>query len=137
MYPKRIPSASEIVSNIDSGYCFENNHNYWMENRLREYREKAGLSQEAAGKIIGHQKAAMQKLENKSVDQLKIGDLFKLAAAYKCTAWDLVGEDVPSNAKIISDIKAMQQQMESLTDNVIAMTAPATGHKDTEDVSCD
>jgi transcriptional regulator with XRE-family HTH domain len=58
---------------------------------LKELRLQKGLTQEDVGKIIGVQKAAIQKYEKGDVENIKRSSLEKLAKYYGVTTGYLLG----------------------------------------------
>ena len=53
-----------------------------MAKRLKELRLSRGMTQEAVGKIIGVQKAAIQKYEKGDVENIKTSSIKKLSEFY-------------------------------------------------------
>lgn len=70
---------------------------------IRELRTERGMTQEELGKIIGVQKAAVQKWENGTVKNLKRGTILKLSEYFGVTPASFVDEE-DSEAIKISDI---------------------------------
>lgn len=92
----RILFATENVSsdvsrqNIRAGYKSRS-----MENRIKEFREEAGLSQEELGKVIDVNKAAMGKVEKRDPAAIELGKIVKLAQRLKKHPWELVSKERP------------------------------------------
>lgn len=70
---------------------------------IKELRTERGMTQEEVGKIIGVQKAAVQKWENGTVKNLKRGTILKLADYFGVSPSSFVDEEDPEAIKI-SDI---------------------------------
>lgn len=125
-YPKWILNASNKVSDIEPRHCVRIGDNSAMKNKIKEFRERAGLSQEQLGKFIGHQKAAVQKIEKKPVEKVTIGDLFAFAHGLGTSPWELIGFDksftTEYNAELLREIASVRRQLSSLGDIIADMT---------------
>lgn len=65
--------------------------------RIRQLRKQCGMTQEELGKVIGVQKAAIQKYEKGTVENIKRSSLIKLAHVLDTTPEYLLGWDAPKN----------------------------------------
>ena len=67
--------------------------------RIRALRTAKGLTQEELGKLLGVKKAAVQKYENGSVENLKRATVLKLAEIFDVSPSYLMGFDEIETAK--------------------------------------
>ena len=67
--------------------------------RIRALRTARGLTQEELGKLLGVKKAAVQKYENGSVENLKRATVLKLAESFDVSPSYLMGFDEIDTAK--------------------------------------
>lgn len=67
--------------------------------RIRQLRREHKMTQEDLGKIIGVQKAAIQKYEKGTVKNIKRASLIKLAEVLGTTPEYIIGWDAPQNAE--------------------------------------
>lgn len=65
--------------------------------RIRQLRKEHSMTQEDLGKVIGVQKAAIQKYEKGTVQNIKRSSLIKLAQVLDTTPEYLLGWDAPKN----------------------------------------
>lgn len=65
--------------------------------RIRELRKKRKMTQEQLGNVIGVQKAAIQKYEKGTVQNIKRASLIKLAEVLDTTPEYILGWDAPQN----------------------------------------
>ncbi len=65
--------------------------------RIRQLRKEHKMTQEDLGKIIGVQKAAIQKYEKGTVKNIKRASLIKLAEVLDTTPEYIIGWDAPRN----------------------------------------
>ena len=65
--------------------------------RIKKLRRSLGMTQEDLGKVIGVQKAAVQKYEKGTVKNIKRENLIKLAKALGTTPEYILGWDMPNN----------------------------------------
>lgn len=70
-----------------------------MGDRIKQLRKEHKMTQEDLGKIIGVQKAAIQKYEKGTVKNIKRASLIKLAEALETTPEYILGWDAPKNAE--------------------------------------
>ncbi len=66
-------------------------------NRIREFRERLELTQQALAELIDTSQAQIDRLEKKQDGDLKVDWLNRLANALGCQPWDLVWEDARSD----------------------------------------
>ena len=66
---------------------------------IRQLRNDKGLTQEQLGELVGVQKAAVQKWENGSVQNLKRATIKKLAEIFEVSPASFVKEDIPATVK--------------------------------------
>lgn len=102
LYPMWKQQARKNVSVLRRGHCSRTGDNLdAMENRIRIYREEAGLSQEKLGFAINVNRSGMQKIENKDIGAITIEQCIALAGALGKHPWQLVDKDFnkkePSN----------------------------------------
>ncbi|MBQ2890794.1 MAG: helix-turn-helix transcriptional regulator [Clostridia bacterium] len=74
-----------------------------MGERLKELRLEKGLTQEEVGKIIGVQKAAIQKYEKGDIKNMKTDAARKLAKFYNVTPAYIMGIDEEEKDERLSD----------------------------------
>ena len=67
--------------------------------RIKSLRTARGLTQEELGKLLGVKKAAVQKYENGSVENLKRATVLKLAEIFDVSPSHLLGFDEIETAK--------------------------------------
>ena len=65
--------------------------------RIKRFREKAGLTQEDVGKEVGLTKQAVYKYENDIVTNIPYDKVLLLAKALNVQPWDILGWDSPSD----------------------------------------
>lgn len=70
--------------------------------RIRQLRKERKMTQEELGKVIGVQKAAIQKYEKGTVQNIKRASLIKLAEVLGTTPEYILGWDAPQNLEPIS-----------------------------------
>ncbi len=71
--------------------------------RIRQLRKERGMTQEELGRLLGIQKAAVNKYETGRVQNIKRATLIKLAAILETTPEDLIGwkQDMPANIEAV------------------------------------
>ncbi len=84
-----------------------------MGERLKELRLQKGLTQEEVGKIIGVQKAAIQKYEKGDIKNMKTDAARKLAKFYNVTPAYIMGID-EVEAKGSKEDKQLSEYLELL-----------------------
>ncbi len=75
--------------------------------RIKQLRKEHKMTQEELGRIIGVQKAAIQKYEKGTVQNIKRASLIKLAEVLHTTPEYILGWDAPSNLELL-DTSDMQ-----------------------------
>ena len=65
--------------------------------RIKKLRKEQGLTQEELGKALGVQKAAVQKYEKGTVQNIKRENIIKLAKVLQTTPEYILGWDMPDN----------------------------------------
>lgn len=88
---------------------------------IKELRIKKGLSQEELGKLVGVQRAAINKYEKGLVVNLKRKTIAKLAATLDVTPTQLMDWDevTAADATISSNIKNIEKQPEYLNNSLL------------------
>ncbi len=76
--------------------------------RLKQLRKEHKMTQEQLGEIIGVQKAAIQKYEKGTVQNIKRASLLKLAEALHTTPEYILGWDAPENIHLSNGVKMAQ-----------------------------
>ena len=76
--------------------------------RLRQLRKEHHMTQEQLGEIIGVQKAAIQKYEKGTVQNIKRASLLKLAKALETTPEYILGWEAPENIVSAGNVKMIQ-----------------------------
>lgn len=73
--------------------------------RIRQLRREHGMTQEDLGKLLGIQKAAVNKYESGRVQNIKRATLIKLAQILETTPEDLLGwsADMPKNIETLEE----------------------------------
>lgn len=73
--------------------------------RIRQLRREHGMTQEDLGKLLGIQKAAVNKYESGRVQNIKRATLIKLAQILETTPEDLLGwsADMPKNVEALEE----------------------------------
>lgn len=79
---------------------------------LKELRIKKGLTQEEVGKIIGVQKAAIQKYEKGDVENMKRSSLIKLSKFYGVSVAYLMGLEEETDPKISEFLELLRTRPE-------------------------
>lgn len=135
LYPNWIPNASKNVSELNRGNCFQNGDNVFIvKNRIAEFREAAGLSQAELAKHIGHQRSALQKIEAKPIENIKIGDLFALAHALAKHPWEIMGLEenlgIDNNKLLREEVSRLQRQLSNFGDNLAHLTQSHPAKRD-------
>lgn len=94
--PELYPNRKHITSSFVSGSCtriyFQNGNNAYMQNRIRELRNKADLSMDDLAERIGTTRATIMKLE-KGAMQLTTTWMGRIANGLHCLPIDLISED--------------------------------------------
>lgn len=76
--------------------------------RLKQLRKEHKMTQEQLGEIIGVQKAAIQKYEKGTVQNIKRASLLKLAETLHTTPEYILGWDAPDNIQSAGAIPSVQ-----------------------------
>lgn len=74
--------------------------------RLRELRDKHGLTQEEFGAIAGFSQKHYQQIESGNKKQIWLETVERLAAAYGLEVWQLLAPTFPSKTKLASKPKS-------------------------------
>ena len=93
--------------------------------KIKEARNKKGLTQEELGKIVGVQKSAIAKYESGRVVNIKRSTLQKIASALDIRPSELIFENSPADTanfhvRILSDfelLKALKEYYKLSEDN--------------------
>ncbi len=85
-----------------------------MAKRLKELRLSRGMTQEAVGKIIGVQKAAIQKYEKGDVENIKTSSIKKLSEFYGVSPAYILGfaEKTEEEKKLGEILKIFRERPE-------------------------
>jgi transcriptional regulator with XRE-family HTH domain len=75
-------------------------------NRLKELREKHGLTQEEFGTISGFSQKHYQQIESGNKKQIWLETVERLAAAYGLEAWQILSPNCPSKTKLAKNPKS-------------------------------
>ena len=75
-------------------------------NRLKELREKHGLTQEEFGAISGFSQKHYQQIESGNKQQIWLETVERLAAAYGIEAWQLLSPNYPLKTKLVKKPKS-------------------------------
>ena len=84
---------------IARGFFGRMGNNMEVGKRIRALRTARGLTQEELGKLLGVKKAAVQKYENGSVENLKRATVLKLSEIFDVSPSYLMGFDEIDTAK--------------------------------------
>jgi len=69
--------------------------------RLRELRDKHGLTQEEFGAIAGFSQKHYQQIESGNKKQIWLETVERLAAAYGLEAWQILSPVFPAKTKLV------------------------------------
>lgn len=89
---------------------------------IRQLRNEKGLTQEQLGALVGVQKAAVQKWENGSVQNLKRATIKKLAEIFNVSPASFVKCENETDTKIPTDSDRLQNPNEKrIFDNILQL----------------
>jgi transcriptional regulator with XRE-family HTH domain len=75
-------------------------------NRLKELRNRHGLTQEEFGAISGFSQKHYQQIESGNKKQIWLETVERLAAAYSLEAWQILSPNCPSKTKLVKKPKS-------------------------------
>lgn len=93
--------------------------------RIRLLRKDRGMTQEDVGKILGIQRAGVQKYENDAVSNISIAVIEKLAEAFEVSPSYLAGWD-SKEATLAKEVKLLQAINESYGKTTVDMLTAYT-----------
>ncbi len=103
-----------------------NDDNDSMKNRIAYFRKIAGMTQEQLGIVLGMQRAGVQKIEKKNIEEIFVGQLFKIAATLNRHPWELMGLDNNLGNEydriLREEVGTLKKQISSLSDAVAKRT---------------
>ena len=76
--------------------------------RIKELRVIADMSQEELGRRVGVQRAAIQKYENGSVENIPLKTIEKIARVFDVSPTYIVGWDESANNPLAVEVKIVQ-----------------------------
>lgn len=76
--------------------------------RIRELRLIAGMSQEELGRRVGVQRAAIQKYEKGTVENIPIHTIEKIAAVFEVSPSYILGWGIDSPNPLATEVKIIQ-----------------------------
>lgn len=80
---------------------------------IRQLRIERGMSQEDLGKIVGVNRAAVQKWEKGSVENIKRSTIKKLSQVFNVSPCDLMKwEDEENSSRIVQPVLTLNEQIE-------------------------
>ena len=68
--------------------------------KIREYRERKGITQEELGKALGTTKQTIFKYETGKITNIPYSKVEKIAKALKVEPWEILGGDAPSGKAV-------------------------------------
>ena len=71
--------------------------------RLRELRQRHGMTQEEAAGVCGISYKFYQQIEANRKKQIWLETIERLAAGYSLAAWELLGPDLPKVTKLAKE----------------------------------
>lgn len=80
---------------------------------IRQLRIERGMSQEDLGKIVGVNRAAVQKWEKGSVENIKRSTIKKLSQVFNVSPCDLMKwDDEENSSRIVQPVLTLNEQIE-------------------------
>lgn len=80
--------------------------------RIRKLRQEKGLTQGELAKLLGVTKAAVQKYENGTINNLKRETIQKLCEIFECIPVLFIYDELPPNPTITNYFDAVKRNLE-------------------------
>lgn len=77
--------------------------------RIKRFREQAGMSQGALARAVGVSRPAVSKWENGDTENLKLGNLIRLCQIFTISADKLIGADAYGQSKVVTTCEPLAE----------------------------